>query len=44
MFGIVYSGNFYTPTNVDFPGKKIESILEALNPSLIITDTQNKNK
>lgn len=44
MFGIVYSGNFYTPTNVDFPSKKIESILEALNPSLIITDTQNKNK
>ena len=44
ILGIVYSGNFYTPTNVDFPCKKIENIIETLNPSLIITDTLNKNK
>ena len=44
MLGIVYSGNFYTPTNVDFPSKKIQSIIETLNPSLIITDTANKSK
>lgn len=44
MLGIIYSGNFYTPTNVDFPCKKIESIIEALNPSLIITDSINRTK
>lgn len=44
MFGIIYSGNFYTPTNVEFPSTKIKSIIDTLNPSLIITDTNNKSK
>ncbi len=44
MLGVVYSGNFYTPTNVDFPSDKIKSLLEALSPNLIITDTKNIKK
>lgn len=44
MLGIVYSGNFYTPTNVDFPSNKISTTIETLSPSLIITDTNNKSK
>lgn len=39
MLGIVYSGNFYTPTSIDFPLKKTESLLNTLMPSLIITNS-----
>lgn len=44
MFGIVYSGNFYTPTNVDFPTKKILDIINVLSPCIIITNSTNKSK
>ena len=44
FMGILYSGNFYTPTDVRFPFPKVQSVLDVLNPSLIITDTQNKVK
>ncbi len=44
MLGAVYSGNFYTPTNVNFPKQKVLGIVEALKPSLVITDTNNKSK
>lgn len=42
MLGAVYSGNFYTPTNVDFPHAKITSLLNELCPKIIITNTKNK--
>ena len=42
MLGTVYSGNFYTPTSIDFPLKKIESLLNNLDPSLIITNSFHK--
>lgn len=44
MLGIIYSGNFYTPTNVNFPEKKLLDVIQVLNPSLIITDSINKEK
>lgn len=44
MIGSICSGNFYTPTNVDFPKQKILGIVEELSPSLVITDTNNKYK
>lgn len=44
MIGVVYSGNFYTPTSINFPTKKLLTIIDALSPSLIITDSFNKNK
>lgn len=42
MLGIVYSGNFYTPTGIDFPLKKTESLLNSLTPCLIITNSFHK--
>ncbi len=44
MLGIVYSGNFYTPTSIDFPKKKIQSLIKTLSPSLVITNSNNKKK
>lgn len=44
MLGTLYSGNFYTPTNVDFPLNKTAEIIDVLNPVLVISDHHNKNK
>ena len=41
--GILYSGNFYTPTDVNFPFEKIHGILDALEPNLIVTDQKHKS-
>ena len=38
FMGVLYSGNFYTPTDVRFPFEKVKGILDALNPELIISD------
>lgn len=40
--GILYSGNFYTPTDVGFPFEKVRGILDVLEPGLIITDEKHK--
>lgn len=42
FMGILYSGNFYTPTDIKFPFPKIKSILDVLDPKLILTDSKNK--
>lgn len=42
--GILYSGNFYVPTDVRFPFEKVNNIIARLEPKLIITDTKNANK
>ncbi|HCJ09055.1 MAG TPA: hypothetical protein DHV96_12065 [Lachnospiraceae bacterium] len=44
FMGILYSRNFYTPTDVGFPFEKVKSILDCLHPVLIITDGANKGK
>lgn len=44
MLGVEYSGNFYTPTNIDFPHAKVLGIVDALSPVLIITDMTSKEK
>ena len=44
FMAILYSGNFYTPTDVKFPFQKVQSLIDVLNPSLIVTDTKNKKK
>ena len=38
---ILYSGNYYTPTDIKFPFQKVGSILKCLEPQLIITDKKN---
>ena len=35
----LYSGNFYTPTDVNFPFPKVARVLEQLEPELILTDS-----
>ena len=42
--GILYSGNYYTPTDVKFPFEKAASIMKCLLPELIITDKKNGKK
>ncbi len=41
---VLYSGNFYTPTDVKFPYKKVEGVLECLEPELIISDQKSAKK
>lgn len=41
FMGILYSGNFYTPTDVNFPFQKVKGILDALDPALIVTDSKH---
>ena len=42
FMGVAYSGNFYTPIDVDMPSDRIEKILDSLKPRLIITDSKHK--
>ncbi len=42
--GILYSGNYYTPTDVSFPFKKVQGILQCLKPELYISDEENAKK
>lgn len=44
FMGILYSGNFYTPTDVRFPAEKIKSVVDTLQPSAVIVDTKTKEK
>lgn len=44
ILGILYSGNFYTPTNPSFPEHKIQDILEVLQPKIIVSDNKNTEK
>lgn len=41
---MLYSGNFYTPTDVKFPFEKVDSIIQQLNPKFIITAYKSANK
>lgn len=42
FMGVLYSGNFYTPTDIKFPFEKVNSVIKCLEPELIISDTKNK--
>ncbi len=42
FLGIVYSGNIYCPTDVDYPEEKMKSILSQLAPGLIISKEKYK--
>lgn len=44
MIGTVYSGNFYTVIDTKSPKERIKSILDKLEPEMIITDKKNYNK
>ncbi len=42
FMGIVYSGNFYVPIDPTMPAKRIELILDTLNPVAVITSIPGK--
>ncbi|MDE7367684.1 MAG: AMP-binding protein, partial [Lachnospiraceae bacterium] len=42
--GVLYSGNYYTPTDVKFPFEKAKSIIKGLNPQIIITNRECSKK
>lgn len=44
FMGILYSGNFYTPTDIRFPAEKVISVMDALNPSAVLVDNKTKEK
>lgn len=44
MFGVLYSGNFYTILDVKSPQERINLILNTLEPVTIITDKRNLEK
>lgn len=44
MFGVLYSGNFYTVVDVLSPKNRIDSIVDTLEPKLIIVDNKSKEK
>lgn len=44
FMGILYSGNFYTPTDIRFPEEKVKSIISTLNPCAIIVNNKTKEK
>ena len=41
MMGIVYSGNFYTVLDVASPQERIQTILNTLGATVIVTDQKN---
>lgn len=44
FMGIAYSGNFYTPIDVEMPDVRIEKVLFVLKPEIIITTKKIKEK
>ncbi len=43
FMGILYSGNFYCPIDVDMPMERVKSILNVLESPYIITDEEHKD-
>lgn len=44
MMGVIYSGSFYTVIDIKSPEDRMRTILQTLNPAIIITDYKNLNK
>ncbi len=44
FMGILYSGNFYTPTDIRFPCEKVLSVINALEPAAIVINNESLNK
>lgn len=42
--GVLYSGNYYTPTDVKFPFHKVKGILDCLHPKAILSDKKSAEK
>ena len=44
FMGILYSGNFYTPTDIRFPAEKVLSVIDALHPAAVVVDRETEKK
>lgn len=44
FMGIAYSGNFYSPIDVDMPAQRVNRILEVLEPVMVITTRELKKE
>lgn len=44
FMGILYSGNFYTPTDIRFPAEKVISVMKALEPQAVVVNNKTKEK
>lgn len=44
FMGVAYSGNFYSPIDIDTPEQRVNRILEILSPALVITTLELKTK
>ncbi len=44
FMSIVYSGNIYTPKDVEFPFAKVKSVMDTLEPRIILSDDKYKEK
>ena len=44
FMGVLYSGNFYTPTDIRFPAEKVLSVIETLHPEAVIVDSRTSKK
>ena len=44
FMGIAYSGNFYSPLDIDMPTERMDKILEVLSPALVITTPELKER
>ena len=44
MFGVLYSGNFYTIVDTKSPKDRMQSIVNTLEAEIVITDNKNKAK
>lgn len=42
FMGIAYTGNFYSPIDVDMPAQRVNRILEVLKPEMVITTSALK--
>lgn len=40
-YGVLYSGNFYSPLDVDMPLARVEKIFDTLTPQAVITDRKH---
>ena len=44
FMGILYSGNFYTPTDIRFPEEKLKNVLDELQPRAIIVNSKTERR
>lgn len=44
FMGIAYTGNFYSPIDIDMPAQRVNRILEVLEPEIVITTKELKEE